>query len=144
MCSCLSGGRRMQQNKRFEQSPDSNVSINGNLGFYVYVWPLRAGLPPGTAQLKRSVRLHQVLYSFALYRSFPGPDSVLPAPILDMNQSVVVFLAGGRVRSRFSVCACDCLRRPSPPRTRLYRSLPGQSRSGQTPGSLDEVTSISR
>ena len=121
-----------------------NVTLEANPGFYPNVRPLRARGSPGTAQVTQSVRLHQVLYSFALYRSFPGPDSVLPAPILDMNQSVVVFLAGGRVRSRFSVCACDCLRRPSPPRTRLYRSLPGQARSGQTPGSLDEVTSLSR
>ena len=44
-----------QHNKRFEQSPDSNVSIHSNPGFYVYVWPLRARLPLGTAQLKRSV-----------------------------------------------------------------------------------------
>ena len=57
MCSCLSGGRRMQQNKRFEQSPDFNVSIHRNPGFHVYVWPLRARLPLGTAQLKRSVML---------------------------------------------------------------------------------------
>ena len=96
-----------RHNKRLEQSPDSNISIHRNPVFHVYVWSLRARLPPGTAQLKRSVRLHQVLYSFALYRSFPGPDSVLPAPILDMNQSVVVFLAGGRARSRILLCACD-------------------------------------
>ena len=57
MCSCLSGGRRMRQNKRFEQSPDLNVLIHKNPGSYVYVWPLRALLPLGTAQLKRSVRL---------------------------------------------------------------------------------------
>jgi hypothetical protein len=29
-------------NKRFEQSPDSNVSVHRNPGFHVYVWPLRA------------------------------------------------------------------------------------------------------
>jgi hypothetical protein len=57
MCSCLSGGRRMQQNKRFEQSPDANISICGNPAFHVFVWPLRARLPLGTAQLKRSVML---------------------------------------------------------------------------------------
>lgn len=44
-----------EHNKRFEQSPDSNISIHRNPGFYVYVWPLRARLPLGTAQLKRSV-----------------------------------------------------------------------------------------
>ena len=44
-----------QHNKRFEQSPDSNVSIHRNPGFYVYVWPLRARIPLDTAQLKRSV-----------------------------------------------------------------------------------------
>jgi hypothetical protein len=47
--------RGERHNKRFEQSPDSNVSIHQNPGFYVYVWPLRARLPLGTAQLKRSV-----------------------------------------------------------------------------------------
>jgi len=47
----------MQHNKRFEQSPDSTISFQGNPAFYVYVWPLRARLPLGTAQLKRSVML---------------------------------------------------------------------------------------
>ncbi len=37
-----------EHNKRFEQSPDSNVSAQWNPGFYVYVWPLRAPRPPGT------------------------------------------------------------------------------------------------
>jgi hypothetical protein len=46
-------------NKRFEQSPDSYVCIHGNPGFCVYVWPLRARLSLGTAQLKRSVMLHE-------------------------------------------------------------------------------------
>ena len=41
--------------KRFEQSPDSTVSFQGNPAFYLFVWPLRARLPLGTAQLKRSV-----------------------------------------------------------------------------------------
>ena len=44
-----------QHNKRFEQSPDSNISTIGNPGFYVFVWPLRARLSQGTAQLKHSV-----------------------------------------------------------------------------------------
>jgi hypothetical protein len=41
--------------KRFEQSPDSNIYIRESPGFHVYVWPLRARLPLGTSQLKRSV-----------------------------------------------------------------------------------------
>ena len=53
------GGNRVLHNKRFEQSPDYTVSTIGNPGFYVYVWPLRARLPLGTAQLKRSVMLIQ-------------------------------------------------------------------------------------
>ncbi len=47
--------RRAQHNKRFEQSPDAAVSSYGNPVFCVFVWPLRARLPLGTAQLKRSV-----------------------------------------------------------------------------------------
>jgi hypothetical protein len=42
-------------NKRFEQTPDSNISIHGNPGFCVYVRPSRALLSLGTAQLKLSV-----------------------------------------------------------------------------------------
>ena len=44
-----------EHNKRFEQSPDSNVSTHNNPVFYVFVWPSRALLSLGTAQLKRSV-----------------------------------------------------------------------------------------
>ena len=36
--------------KRFEQTPDSNVSVHRNPGFYVDLWPFRARLPLGTAQ----------------------------------------------------------------------------------------------
>jgi len=53
--------REFLHNKRFEQTPDSNISIHGNPGFYVLVWPLRARFPQGTAQLKRSVILLQVI-----------------------------------------------------------------------------------
>ncbi len=51
MCSCLSGGRRMLQNKRFEQTPDINVLIHKDPAFHLFVWPLRARLPLGTFQL---------------------------------------------------------------------------------------------
>ena len=40
-------------NKCFEQSSASNVSIHRNPVFCVFVWPLRAQLLQGTAQLKR-------------------------------------------------------------------------------------------
>jgi hypothetical protein len=48
-------GRAGRHNKRFEQSPDSYIGFHGTPGFCVYVWPLRAPLSLGTAQLKRSV-----------------------------------------------------------------------------------------
>ena len=49
----------MKHNKRFEQTPDADAPVHGNPVFYVFVWPLRALLPLGTAQLKRSVMSHR-------------------------------------------------------------------------------------
>lgn len=48
----------MQQNKRFEQSPDSDVSVHRNPVFHVYVWPLRARPLLDTAQVMCSVMFH--------------------------------------------------------------------------------------
>lgn len=50
-----------EHDKRFEQTPDSNVSAQSNSGFYVYVWSLRASRPLRPAQLKTSVMLPMVV-----------------------------------------------------------------------------------
>ena len=46
--------------KRFELTPDSTVSFQGNPAIRVFVWPLRARLLLWTAQLTRYVRQREL------------------------------------------------------------------------------------